>query len=335
LNEPKISVIVPLYNAERFIRQCLISVLASKFQDYEVLVVDDCSTDNSVAEVEKLLPHFDGRLKILQTETNSSGAGVPRNVGIRHAAGKYVTFIDNDDFILPTALGDLFDAAEKFQADVVHTVKAFLFNDTGGKMFSRADLQLQSDSSDDHFETPRLETDDLRERMKDYVVEKYFWLPWGKFYRRDFLLANEIYFPQVKFSEDMVFCFKCLCLAKNYLRVPFATNIHRISKDSGSKKILSSREGVRMWLGVVTVVLQLINEFTGRLDFFRDNPDIRHAALKFFVDKHFDMIKNLFQGVPAYDVQKIFYDELQNPAFDSHGKNLVAAYLYAERALTR
>ena len=147
MSKPKISVIIPMYNAERFIRQCLISVLASKFQDYEVLVVDDCSTDNSVAEVAKLVPHFDERLKILQTETNSGGAGVPRNIGIRHAAGKYVTFIDADDFILPTALDDFFDAAEKVQADVVHTVKAYCFRDAGGKMFSRADLQLQSDSS--------------------------------------------------------------------------------------------------------------------------------------------------------------------------------------------
>ena len=335
MSKPKISVIIPMYNAERFIRQCLISVLASKFQDYEVLVVDDCSTDNSVAEVAKLVPHFDERLKILQTETNSGGAGVPRNIGIRHAAGKYVTFIDADDFILPTALDDFFDAAEKVQADVVHTVKAYFFRDAGRKMFSRADLQLQSDSSDDHSETPHLETADLRERMKDYVAEKYFWLPWGKFYRRDFLLDNAIDFPRMKFSEDMVFCFKCLCCAKNYLRVPFATNVHRINKNSVSKKILSSREGVKLWLGVVTVGLQSMNEFTGQLKFFRDNPDVRCDVLKFFIDKHFGMIKNLFQGVPAYDVQKIFYDELQNPALDSGAKNLVAAYLYAERALTR
>ena len=89
--EPQISVIIPMYNAEKYIRQCLISVLASKFKNYEVLVVDDCSTDNSVAEVRKLLPHFDGRLKLLSTEKNSGGAGIPRNIGIKNAAGKYVT----------------------------------------------------------------------------------------------------------------------------------------------------------------------------------------------------------------------------------------------------
>ena len=83
MSEPKISVIVPMFNAEKFIRQCLISVLASKFADYEVIIVDDCSSDNSVAEVEKLLPHFNGRLKIIRMEKNSGGAGIPRNIGIK------------------------------------------------------------------------------------------------------------------------------------------------------------------------------------------------------------------------------------------------------------
>ena len=123
MNEPKISVVIPLYNAEKYIRQCLVSVLASKFQDYEVLVVDDCSTDNSVAEVEKLAPYFGERLKILSTDKNSGGPGIPRNVGIENAAGKYVTFIDNDDLFTTNALRDMYDAAEQTQADVIHAEK--------------------------------------------------------------------------------------------------------------------------------------------------------------------------------------------------------------------
>ena len=63
--------------------------------------------------------------------------------------------------------------------------------------------------------------------------------------------------------------------------------------------------------------------------------NFRHEVLNFYIDKHFDMIKNLFQGLKAYEVQKIFYEELQNPELDSKGKNFVAAYFYAERALTR
>ena len=332
MNAPKISVIIPLYNAEKFIRQCLISVLSSKFQGYEVLVVDDCSTDGSVAEVNKLLPHFDGRLKIFSTEKNSGGAGVPRNVGIKNATGKYLTFVDNDDMLLPTALENFFDAAEEFRADVVHTTKSFVFR---GDDFKRENLQLQSDDSDDFYGTPRLEPEELATRMKDYVDGKFFWLPWGKLFRRNFLLDNRIDFPRMQFSEDMVFCFKCLCLAKNYLRVPFVANIHEIRSDSASKKSMSSSEGVVRWLNVVTAGSKSLDDFMGEREFFRANPATRRAVLKFFVDKHFGMIKNLFQGLEPHEVQEIFFDELQNPALPAVGKNLVAAYLLAERALKK
>ena len=169
-----VSVIIPLYNAEKFIRQTLISVLASKFSDYEVLVVDDCSTDNSVAEVEKLLGHFDGRLKIFSTDKNSGGAGVPRNVGLKNSSGKYVTFVDNDDMILPNALGDFFDVAEKFHADVVHTEKFFAFNDTGESNFKREELILRKDEAGKPVEVPTLETNDLRERIRRYADGKFF-----------------------------------------------------------------------------------------------------------------------------------------------------------------
>ena len=335
MTAPKISVVIPLYNAEKFIRPCLISVLASKFADFEVVVVDDCSTDNSAAEVEKLLPHFHGRLKLFHTEKNSGGAGVPRNLGIKNSSGKYVTFVDADDFILPNALGELLAAAENFQADVVHTEKFFSFDDRGKSHFTREELTLQRHETGAGVEMPTLEPADLRERIRRCLDGKFLWLPWGKLFRRDLIVDNRIDFPQMKTSDDFIFCFKCLCCAENYLRVPFVTNIYRVLKKSTSRRVMTSEDGVKFWLGVVTQGAALIDEFTNQLKFFRRNPAARRDALKFFVDKHFGMIEKLFQGLEPYEIQKIFYDELQNPALDSHGKNLVAAYLYVERTLTR
>ena len=175
----------------------------------------------------------------------------------------------------------------------------------------------------------------LASKFKDYVDEKYFWLPLGKFYRRDFLLENKIDFPQMSFSEDMVFCFKCLCLAKNYLRIPHLTNIRRELKNSTAKMIIDSQDGVRLWLKILSANVLILDEFMSRLNFFQINPDCRYEVLKFCTDVHFNMIRNLFQGLEPHDVWKIFYDELQNPELDSKGKNLAAAYLYAARALTR
>lgn len=335
MDAPKISVIIPLYNAEKFIRQCLISVLASKFKDYEVIVVDDCSTDNSVAEVKKLLLHFDGRLKLLSTGKNSGGAGVPRNIGIKNSVGKYITFVDADDFILPTTFGNFFELAENFQADVVHTEKFLSFNNTGKSNFKREDLTLQKFEAGDCVEEPILEPENLKERIHRCIDGKFLWMPWGKCYRREFLIENEIFFPDMAFTEDLVFCFQCLCFARNYLRIPQVTNIYRMNRNSISKKIISSEAGVKLWLSSITVGMNLIYEFMDELETFRHDSELNYLVAKFLVDTYLGFIKNLFQGLEPHEVQKIFYDELQNPELDSKGKNLVAAYFYTERALTR
>lgn len=333
MDTPKISVIIPMYNAEKFIRQCLISVLASKFKDYEVLAVDDCSTDNSVSEVKKLLAHFDGRLKILSTERNSGGAGVPRNIGIKNAAGKYVIFLDSDDFILPTALGDFFETAEKFQADVVHTEKFLTFKNNGEVNFKSEEMTLQKYEAGECVEEPTLEPENLKERVQRCIEGKFLWMPWGKFYRREFLTENDIFFPDMKLTEDLVFCFQCLCFANNYLRVPHVVYIYRMNQNSISKKIVSSEAGVKLWLSSITEGMSRIYKFMSELETF--DSELEYLTAHFLINNYFGFIRNLFRGLKPYEVQKIFYEELCNPELDSKGKNLIAAYFYSQRALMR
>ena len=332
MNAPKISVIIPLYNAERFIRECLISVLASRFKDYEVLVVDDCSTDNSLAEVKKLLPHFDGRLKIFSTEENSGGPGVPRNIGIKNSSAKYVTFIDNDDLILPDALGIFFDVAELYDADVVYAEKYFTLE--GDNELSRENLIVTCNLKfEEQTNAPTFESADITERIRRDMANKFFILPWGKFYRRDFLLENEIFFPQMKYAEDVPFCFKCLCLAKNYVLIPHLTNIHRYRMGSAGLQLVQNiAEGVQPWLDVLTKNMSMLDDFTSRLGL---EPNFRHDVLRHYLRIHFKMMKPLLKDLPPHFVQKIFLDELQNPALNQAGKNFVAAYLYVEKILEK
>ena len=331
MSEPKISVIIPMYNAEKYIRECLISVLASTFQDYELLVVDDCSTDNSVAEVKKLLPHFDGRLKIFSTEKNSGGPGVPRNVGIKNSSGKYITFIDNDDLILPNTLEIFFETAEAFGAEVIHTEKCFFFK----KEFRRDNLMTYNLGMEEKFVSePTFEPDDLNCRVNHFVREKFSWMPWGKFFRRDFLIENKIEFPQMQYGEDFVFCFKCLCLAKKYLLVPYVTNAHRVGISSAANASFdNAHDGVRLWMKIFITQLAVLDEFMSGLEFFVANPAARRGVLKFCAEHNFKIIKNFLKKFPSHEVQKIFFDELENPELNPTGKNILTAYLCTEKFL--
>ena len=129
---PAISVVIPMYNVEKYIGDCLDSLLNQTFQNFEVIVVDDCSTDNSRAVVESYAEKFGGRLILTKTKTNTGSAGFPRNKGIELSRGKYFFFLDADDLIITTALAELYELAEHYQADVIHSEK-FIATDEYGK----------------------------------------------------------------------------------------------------------------------------------------------------------------------------------------------------------
>ena len=104
----KISVIIPIYNVEKYIRECIESILNQTFRNIEVIAVNDGSKDNSIKIVEEYLS--DRRLKIINKE--NGGAPSARNIGMKTARGKYVYFIDSDDFIEKDVLEILYKNSE-------------------------------------------------------------------------------------------------------------------------------------------------------------------------------------------------------------------------------
>ena len=117
----KVSVIIPLYNAEKYLGVCLESLLIQTLQDFEVIVVDDCSSDNSCAVAESFLEKFSGRLKIIYLEKNTGSGAVPRNEGLRFSRGEYVFFMDADDLIIDNALEKRFTLPQKNSAQMSST----------------------------------------------------------------------------------------------------------------------------------------------------------------------------------------------------------------------
>ena len=211
---PQISLIVPFYNTEKFLPLLFESIIQQTFTDFEVIAVDDCSTDNSIKIIEKFLPQLENKLKIVKREKNSGSPGIPRNDGMELARGKYIAFADSDDMLMSDALQDLFDAAEKTQADIVHTERYFQFINSESKILSADNIKIESFELDPYVDKITFETENIVHRVRKFCNKKVFWTPWGKLYRREFLLKNNLQFPAIHNCEDIIFHFKCLCLAK-------------------------------------------------------------------------------------------------------------------------
>lgn len=276
---PKVSVIIPMYNAEKYIEQCLQSLLNQTLDNIEVIVVDDCSTDNSFALVQKMLPQFKGdkRLIVMKTNQNTGWSCLPRNFGLEQARGKYIAFVDNDDFLEAKALEIFYNVAEKFDAEVVHAERIFLHPEKNGKMTTHIGGIQRSDFVTE----PTLEPFDLAARINKFIQHQTHWWVWNRLYRRDFLIEHQIKFPDMQSFEDLIFSFYCLVEAKKFVRIPDLLYHWRTLENSNSHKTL---DGVTFVKRLTTVVRFLDNFMLGK-EFFISNPSFRYAALDFFV-KH-------------------------------------------------
>ena len=112
----KLSIIVPIYNVDPYLRKCVDSLLMQDIQDYEIILVNDGSTDNS-GEIAQQYADTYANVKLISQE--NKGLSVARNVGIKQANGKYIIFVDSDDYLQPNVLGELMEQVERDNLDVL------------------------------------------------------------------------------------------------------------------------------------------------------------------------------------------------------------------------
>lgn len=115
----KVSVIIPVYGVERFVERCIRSLLEQTLQEIELIVVDDCSPDNSVAIIQRVVGEYPHRLVKFITHETNKGLPAARNTGLAIARGEYIFHCDSDDFVEPDMLETLYDAAKEKDADIV------------------------------------------------------------------------------------------------------------------------------------------------------------------------------------------------------------------------
>ncbi len=338
---PLVSVIVPMFNAAKFISQGLESLLYQTMQDFEVLVVDDFSTDNSLEVVESFKEKFGERLRIINLPKNTGMPGLTRNVGIQSARGKYIAFLDANDLFTKTALEELSTLAEESQADVVHLKDSFrLFKGkkisvddprltdfgalTNPKNFSFTEWRRPVLPRPKPLEAPALEPEYLAPRLNSWVKWKYRLDACANFCRREFLISNQIFFPEMPELEAHVFNFACLCLAKNFLCAPNVVYIARPRIDlNEGDNVQAVEKYFHKWLAVLNVGFNELEKFMDRISFFQNQMNYRYAVVGFFFRYVIDC--EIIRKYPA-DYSPLIY-QISKEAFKADNAALTA-YLF-------
>ena len=197
-----VSVIIPVYNAERYLPQCLDSVLAQTLEDIEVICVDDGSTDGSVAILKRYAAR-DSRIRLIRQKNACAGAA--RNQGLREANGEYLSFLDSDDFFEPTMLEKAIARAREYQTDIV------IFNSDQYHMDKKAFVQVPWVMVKE--DIPPYMPFTYRQLTGNVFLSFVGWA-WDKLYRRDFVLAHDLWFQEQRTTNDMLFVFSALVVAK-------------------------------------------------------------------------------------------------------------------------
>ncbi len=300
---PAVSVVVPMYNAEEFIGECLDSLLAQTLPNFEVIIVDDRSTDTSPAVVANYVPRFGGRLRYFRLQKNSGGAGIPRNKGISFARGKYIFFMDADDRIAPEALADDFKLAQEFDADVIYHTRYYKLSGDGTQS-ELANVPKYREGDEIVLD------DDLTERVKDIARNKYWLGPWRSFSRRDFLIANEIFFPNIRPYEDLVWSHALLIYAQRLLRVPTAVYFYRDNESSMTRISKSSDASAKFYLNPIILGLKSLDTFISRHEFFKTKPQLHYALLENFFNGRFTSIfRDSSEFLPPFELYEAIKDE--------------------------
>ena len=204
MNKTLVSIITPVYNAEEYLPDFLDSLKKQIFKDFEVIFVDDGSTDNSL----KLLKEFEESNKNTTILTQRRKyAGIARNLGLTKAVGEYVIFLDADDIAEPDLISRAIVAAKNFKTDIV-VFGVYAFNSKQG-IQGRVKLPWTSNVKLIPPETPFNFSS-----SKGHIFKITTPAPWNKFYRRDFIISNMLEFQGTRSANDLSFVFTSLIKAK-------------------------------------------------------------------------------------------------------------------------
>ena len=224
---PKVSVIIPVYNVEKYLKECLDSLVNQTLPDIEIILVDDGSTDSSL-DICKQYAQKDNRIKII--EQQNQGAGAARNKGLAVAIGDYLYFMDSDDYINTNALEKLYNQITKTNADICFCKH---------KIFDEKDKIIKNGEWDSKIKIiPEMLTFSYKD-IPTKILQICIPTPFIKLYKKSFINRKEISFQEIKTCNDVFFCYASLIMAD---KITFI-NEFLVTYRTNQKTSLSSNRG--------------------------------------------------------------------------------------------
>lgn len=232
---PIVSIIVPVYNAEKTLARCVDSILNQTYQDYELLLVNDGSTDSSGGLCDSYAAR-DQRVRVFHKE--NAGVSNARNLALAQARGTYLQFLDSDDWITPEATLSLVRAAEDHQCDLI--ISDF-YRVVGERVSHKGDIDEDS----------VLTREEYAAHMMENPADFYYGVLWNKLYRREIVEAHHLRMdPEISWCEDFMFNLEYIRYAETFRALQVPIYYYVKTKGSLANQSLTISKTVKMKLMV-------------------------------------------------------------------------------------
>lgn len=282
MNESElISVIVPVYNVEQYIGKCVESVFAQTYTNWELILVDDGSTDSSGRICDKYARQDD---RVVAVHRQNGGASAARNYGLSMVQGKYVYFLDSDDWIVESTLKSLYDFIKLECANMVY-YDAYAVNEQNGSISKK------------HYSHKKQYPSKCGcNMMRELLSNKEFHVaPWLLFYETAFLKEKMLSFKEGIIYEDMLFAYQSFVQAEKVAYLPQYLYYRRYRENS----VMTSRISVHNYDSAVQIY-ESVRDFTNQLD--------KHLRIFEYVVKCSYNVINVYERLSFYDRRSLRKD---------------------------
>ena len=253
----KVSVIIPVYNAEKYLNESINGILNQTLDDLEVLCVDDGSADNSL-EILREFERKDNRVKVFHQE--NKGGGAARNLAIPHATGEYIYFMDADDEIKQNALKECYDIAEEKNVDFL-IFQAINYAEDTKEYYESSDYSMEELA--DAVGEKVFSHEDIGE-----LIFKMSVTPWCKFYNKDFVINSGAKFAEGLIFHDNIFFWDILLQAKRicfYRKILYIRRRHSASSTGAGDKRFFNTLIINNWITQIFIDNGVFDRYAHRL----------------------------------------------------------------------